>query len=151
MGRVPSGACASRCRLAHARFEAFPAVYRAPGLLGTVLVMNSQGFADGPNPLLNPTHSQLLVLGFTQRRSLRRILTDTYLIRSRRVYSTTDRGSRDFRVRRGLSAGPEVFLLFRMSPSNPFFSIWFYQKAVGIRRRHHLTVQPLDFRIPHAF
>jgi hypothetical protein len=39
------------------RLEAFPAVYRAPGLLGTVLVMYSQGFADGPDILLYPTHS----------------------------------------------------------------------------------------------
>ena len=48
--------------LSHAD-EAFPAVYRAPGLLGTFLVMNSQGFAD--NSFLTDGNVRSLISGFT--------------------------------------------------------------------------------------
>jgi len=73
-GRTPSEACASRCHLTFIRIEAIPAVYRAPGLpIGTVLVMNSQGFADKPEILLSPTRSQHS-FEFHSRRSPRCIL-----------------------------------------------------------------------------
>ena len=59
VGRIPSGACASRSppsfRLGSRPFQRFTA-RRAS--FGTVLVMNSQGFADGPDISLYPTHSQ---------------------------------------------------------------------------------------------
>jgi len=46
--RLPSGTCVLDLpRNRSSRFEAFSAVYRAPGLFSTALVMNFQSFADG--------------------------------------------------------------------------------------------------------
>ena len=132
VGRAPSGTCVSRCHLTYARIEAFPAVYRAPGLLGTDLVMNSQGFADGPDASLQPTHSQPRI-----RVSLTRRLT-SHLFRclpTRFSEGLFNHGSEEQRF----SGLPQPFCGARgFSPleechhSHPYFSIWFYQKAVRI-------------------
>jgi hypothetical protein len=85
---------------------------RAGPPFGTVLVMNSQGFADGPAISLSPTRSQPHIrVSLTGRLTMHPPEGGHLSFRSRRVCSTADRGSRDLWVYRSLPAGLEGFLL----------------------------------------
>ena len=115
--RLPSGTCVLDLpRNRSSRFEAFSAVYRAPGLFSTALVMNFQSFADGLNIPRDAGPFAIRFFAFHARADSRRAKPcgrqattgpSMVLITSQRLGR-----SRDSRVYRGLSAGPGDFLPF---------------------------------------
>ena len=110
--RLPRGPGGLRLPNLSIRFEAFPAVYRAPSLIWHRLVMNSQSFSDSPDPR-GPTnsHSRFSVSPAKGRRPTRSLLgRGGYRIRGYRCLAVLPGGEKLLQFTAAASSGPWVFL-----------------------------------------